>query len=72
MFGELLYRAHRAIQRAAEPIRYARAKWALRRVMKPLNRQIETARRTHKPVKHLLSARTALIVHALSHPQAGN
>lgn len=65
MIGNALFYAHRFIQRAAEPIRYARAKWALRRVMKPLDKQIAAARRQHKPVKHLLSARTALLNHGL-------
>lgn len=65
MFGEALYAAHRAFQRVTEPIRYARAKWALRKVMRPINSKIEAARRQHKPVKHLLQARTALLNYGL-------
>lgn len=65
MFGQALYAAHRLFQRMAEPIRYARAKWALRKVMRPINSQIEAARRQHKPVKHLLAARRSLLNYGL-------
>lgn len=63
--GYALLALHSWFQRAAEPIRYARAKWALRKVMRPINKQIETARRQHKPVKHLLSARRSLLNYGL-------
>lgn len=65
MLGEIAYALHRAFQRVTEPVRYARAKWALRKVMRPIDRQIEDARRQHKPVKHLLQARTALLNYGL-------
>lgn len=63
--GYALLALHTWFQRATEPIRYARSKWALRKVMRPINKQIETARRHHRPVKHLLSARRSLLNYSL-------
>jgi hypothetical protein len=65
MLGTAIYYAHRLFQRATLPIRYARTRWELRRAMRPLDRQIQTARRRHKPVAGLLAARRALVNHGL-------
>lgn len=72
MFGTALYLAHRCLQRAAEPIRYWKARRDLKRFTAPLDKQEAEARAKHRPVKHIQAARAALIVHALSHPQTGN
>jgi hypothetical protein len=49
-------------------IRYFRqavAAWRFRRLTRPIDRQIEDARRRHQPVKHLLQAKSDLVHHAL-------
>ena len=67
MLGEIAYALHRAFQRAAEPVRYWRAKRDLKRFIAPLDKQEAEARRRHRPVKHIQAARTALIHYGLSH-----
>jgi hypothetical protein len=52
--------------RLFEPVRYAVARWRLRRVMRPIDRQISAARRKHKPVAHLMAAKRAVIHSALA------
>jgi hypothetical protein len=46
-------------------IRQAVAAWRFRRLTRPIDRQIEDARRRHQPVKHLLAAKTSLVHAAL-------
>lgn len=41
--------------------RYYWTRFQLRRLMRPIDRQIATARRRHKPVAHLIAAKQALI-----------
>jgi len=48
-----------------ERLRYALAKWRLRRVTRPLDRQIAEARRKHKPVRHLQQAKRDLVLAGL-------
>lgn len=47
-------------------LRYAFTKWRLSRVTRPIDRQIAEARRRHKPVRHLMAAKEAVIKTALS------
>jgi len=42
-------------------LRYYWTRFQLRRVMRPIDRQIATARRQHKPVAHLIAAKQALL-----------
>lgn len=42
-------------------LRYTYSRWKLRRIMRPIEREIAKARRLHKPVKHLIQARQDLI-----------
>jgi hypothetical protein len=70
MLGKLIFGAHAAFQALShiiwpEPTRYALAKWRMRQVMKPIDRQIAAARRRNKPVAHLQAAKTALVHQAL-------
>jgi len=46
-------------------IRQAYAAWRCRRFTRPIDRQIEDARRHHQPVKHLLAAKRSLVHAAL-------
>lgn len=46
-------------------LRYALAKWRLRRILRPIDRQIAAARRSHKPVAHLIAAKRATLHSAL-------
>jgi len=46
-------------------LRYAFTKWRLSRVTRPIDRQIADARRRHKPVRHLMAAKEAVITAAL-------
>ena len=70
MLGYIAYALHRSFQRAAEPIRYWKARRAMKRFTAPLDKQEAKARRLHQPVRHIQAARAALIVHALSHREA--
>lgn len=51
--------------RLIETIRYEWARWRLRRVLRPIEKQIDTARRRHQPVSHLIEARRSLILFGL-------
>lgn len=68
--GNFLFALHTAFQRAAEPVRYWKARRDLKRFTAPLDRQEAEARAKHRPVKHIQAARAALIVHALTHREA--
>jgi len=46
-------------------INQAVASWRFRKLTRPIDRQIEDARRHHQPVKHLLQAKSDLVHHAL-------
>lgn len=46
-------------------IRQAVASWRFRRFTRPIDRQIEEARRRHRPTAHLLQAKRELVHHAL-------
>ncbi|MFN4296771.1 MAG: hypothetical protein ACK4FB_07995 [Brevundimonas sp.] len=46
--------------------RYAFTRWRLRRFTRPIDRQIATARRKHKPVNHLIAARQSFVHAALA------
>lgn len=70
MLGTALYYAHRAFQRATLPFREWKTKRALKAYLAPLDKQEAKARRLHQPVRHIQAARTALIVHALTHREA--
>ncbi|MCC4295831.1 hypothetical protein [Brevundimonas aurantiaca] len=70
MLGYLLDLAHRGFQASArilwpEPIRYAIAKRRMLQVMRPIDREIEKAKRLHRPVAHLYAAKKALVEHGL-------
>lgn len=53
------------MNRILETIRYEVARWRLRRVLRPIEKQIDTARRRHLPVKHLIEAKRSLINYGL-------
>lgn len=42
-------------------LRYWWTRFRLRRLTRPIDRQIASARRRHKPVRHLLEAKASLI-----------
>jgi len=46
-------------------LRYMLARWRLRRVLRPIDNQIASARKGHKPVAHLLEAKRALVNYGL-------
>ena len=69
--GSFLYLLHQAFQSLAEPIRYWKAKRDLKRFIAPLDKQEAEARRKHQAVEPFQAAKRALIIHALSHRQAG-
>ena len=70
MLGTALYALHVAFQRATLPFREWKTKRALKAYLAPLDKQEAKARRLHQPVRHIQAARTALIVHALTHREA--
>ena len=49
------------MNRVLEILRYETARWRLRRVLRPIEKQIDTARRRHRPVNHLIAAKRSLI-----------
>lgn len=53
------------MSRIIEDVRYGFARWRLRRALRPIERQIEAARRAHKPVRHLMQAKRSLILFGL-------
>lgn len=53
------------MNRFLEILRYEIARWRLRRALRPIEQQIRDARRAHKPVRHLLQAKRALILFGL-------
>lgn len=53
------------MNRVLETVRYEWARWRLRRVLRPIEKQIDTARRRHQPVSHLLEAKRSLILFGL-------
>jgi len=70
MLGKLIFGAHVAFQALSraiwpEPARYALAKWRMRRLMRPIDRQIDEAIQRHRPVSHLRAAKTALVHYGL-------
>ena len=68
--GSFLYALHIGFQRLTLPFREWKARRAMKRFTAPLDRQEAEARRLHQPVRHIQAARTALIVHALTHRDA--
>lgn len=46
-------------------LRYAFAKWRLRRIQRPINRQIETARARHQPAANTRAVKSADLHRAL-------
>ena len=68
--GSFLYALHMGFQRLTLPFREWKTKRALKAFTAPLDKQEAKARRLHQPVKHIQAARTALIVHALTHREA--
>lgn len=48
-----------------ERTRYALARWRLRQALRPIDKRINAARRAHKPVRHLIQAKRALILFGL-------
>lgn len=46
-------------------LRYTVTRWRLRRVLRPIDRQIAAARRRHKPVAHLLAAKREVVLAGL-------
>lgn len=55
--------------RLVEVIRYEFARWRLRRALRPIERQIEAARRAHKPVRKLIQAKRTLVLFGLRGPR---
>jgi hypothetical protein len=53
------------MNRLLEIFRYEFARWRLRRALRPIERQIADARRNHKPVRHLIQAKRALVLYGL-------
>ncbi len=53
------------MNRLLEIFRYEFARWRLRRALRPILRQIADARRDHKPVRHLIQAKRALVLYGL-------
>jgi len=53
------------MKRLLETFRYHLARWRLRRALRPIERQIEAARRAHKPVRGLIQAKRSLILFGL-------
>lgn len=51
--------------RLLETIRYHLARWRLRRVLRPIEKEIAAARRRHRPVNHLIEAKRSLILFGL-------
>lgn len=69
--GSFLYALHYAFQAVTAPIRwlrddYARFRADVRRIQRPIDRQIAAAVRAHKPVNHLYAAKKAVMHDALA------
>lgn len=69
--GSFLYALHHAFQVVTAPIRwlrddYARLRADVRRIQRPIDRQIAAAKRAHKPVSHLYAAKMAVMHDALA------
>ena len=69
--GSFLYALHVAFQAVTAPIRwlrddYARLRADVRRIQRPIDRQIAAAKRGHKPVNHLYAANRSVMHDALA------